>query len=224
MNSIECPIYEPDPGDRIRVLIRYERSWRPIFWFKLAKDGSVYLAPRLSKISELKIGKVVTPTFDSQVRIQYSSGELVDDPDVISRAKLSFHGSGIINMAGAYRTFGDAIRSLTEQALLCMMVFRHPSRFDTVSDSKIRDRDVCLSLPIDEGRPLWGQVWIAPQAKEHIVVHERERYQINPFFRYTNIHEVHDLTVQLVLVYGARGLWPPHNYVIFGGKNDISSG
>ncbi len=215
MNRIECPIFEPDPGDRIRVLIRYEGSWRPIFWFKLAKDGSVYLAPRLSRVSELRAGKVAVPATDSQVRIQYSSGDSIDDPDVMKKAKLSFHGSGEINMAGIYRARGNVIRSLKEQILLCMMVFRHPGHFGVLDDTKVKDRDVCLSLPIDKERPLWGQMWVAPHANERIVVHNEEQWQINLFFRYVNIDEIHDLKLQLVLVYGAPGEWPPYNCVIF---------
>jgi hypothetical protein len=58
-------------------------------------------------------------------------------------------------------------------------------------------------------------MWVAPHANERIVVHNEEQWQINLFFRYVNIDEIHDLNLQLVLVYGAPGEWPPYNCVIF---------
>jgi hypothetical protein len=219
LNRIECPIFLPNPGDRIRIVVRYQESWRPIFWFKLAKDGSVYLGPRLTEISELKKGKA-EPLGDNQFRVQYASGEQIDNLELMRKAKLSFHASGIVNTPGG-RTAGEMIRSLKEQTLLCMTTFRHLSHFDAVDEAQLTNRDVCLNCPIDEDRPLWGQLWIAPVTKEHPVIHDSVSWQLNAFFRYQGLQGVQDLTLQFVLAYGAEGPWPQFNYVIFAEFNAV---
>jgi hypothetical protein len=217
MNTVECPIFIPIPGDRIRIIVRYKNTWRPIFWFKLSKDGSVYLGPRLTEILELRSGKA-NPIEDNQFRVQYSEGGRIDNPELLMQAKLSFHGSGIVNMPGG-RTSGEKIRSLNEQALLCVTTFRHLSHFDVVDEAEIKSRDVCLNCPIDEARPLWGQLWIASSTKESPVLHDSDavKWQINIVFRYQGIEEIEGLTLQLVLAYGLEGPWPPYNYVLFAG-------
>jgi hypothetical protein len=219
LKKIECPIYEPNPGDRIRIVIRYQQSWRPMFWFKLATDGSIYLGPRLKEISELKMGKAKSSE-GNQFRVRYSDGKAIDDPEIVKKAKLSFHASGIVN-SPAGRTRGEIIRSLKDQTLLCVTIFRHPSYFDTVDDAKITNRDICLNLPIDEQRPLWGQLWIAPTTKQRAVIHDMESWQINTFFCYKGLQDITDLTVQFMLAYGAKGSWPPYNYLIFREVNAV---
>lgn len=219
MNTIECPIFLPSLGDRIRIVVRYRNSWRPIFWFKLSKDGSVYLGPRLTEISEIKSGKA-SPIGDNQFRVQYSEGERIDNPELLTQAKLSFHGSGIVNTPGG-RTSGEKIRSLNDQVLLCVTTFRHLSHFDVIDETEIKGRDVCLNCPIDESRPLWGQLWIAPSTNEHPVLHNSEavKWQINAFFRYQGVQEIKKLTIQFVLAYGVEGPWPPHSSVLFVGED-----
>jgi len=209
----ECPIFLPNPGDRIRIVVRYQGSWKPIFWFKLAKDGSLYLGPRLTKISELKKAKA-QPLGDNQFRMQFSDGEQIYDPELMRKAKLSFHASGIVNTPDGRKT-GEVIRSLKEQMLLCMAMFRHPSHFDSVDGNQITNRDVCLNCPIDENRPLWGQIWIAPANKEYPVILNPINWQLNSIFCYKDLLGVQDLTLQFILAYGAEGPWPQYNCLVF---------
>ena len=68
--TIEQPMYFPDPGDRLRIVIRHENVWRPIFWFKVSRDGSLYLGPRYKKVSTLKSG--AGNKEDDQIRFSYS--------------------------------------------------------------------------------------------------------------------------------------------------------
>lgn len=214
MDRVEYPIFLPNPGDRIRIVVRYQESWKPIFWFKIAKDGSVYLGPRLTEISEIRNGKAA-PIGGNEFRVQYSGGEQIDNP-TLAKSKLSFHGSGIVNAPGG-RTSGEKIRSLKEQTLLCVTTFRHLSHFDVVVEAQIKNRD--LNCPIDEARPLWGQLWIAPSTKECPVLHDHDtvKWQINTVFRYQGIQEIDGLTLQFVLAYGVEGPWPPYNCVVFAG-------
>jgi len=213
INKVECPIFLPNPGDRIRLLLRYQETWRPIFWFKLAKDGSVYLGPRLPKISELKKGKAKS-LGNNQFRVQYADGELITNPDLIKQAKLSFHASGVVNVPGD-RISGEVLRSLKEQILLCFIILRHPKHFDAIDDSKIKKRDVCLNCPIDENRPLWAQLWIAPNTKVEPIIHDSVNWQLNSIFCYQNLKEIQNLTLQFVLAYGTKGPWPDWNVLAF---------
>jgi hypothetical protein len=93
------------------------------------------------------------------------------------------------------------------------------SHFDAVVEAQIKNRDVCLNCTIDEDRPLWGQLWIAPSTKEYPVLHDSDtmKWQINTIFRYQGIQEIKGITLQFVLAYGVEGPWPPYNFVVFAG-------
>jgi len=53
---MEIACYATGPSKRIRIVIQYIDSWRPIFWLEVKKDGSVYLGPRFENIISMKKG------------------------------------------------------------------------------------------------------------------------------------------------------------------------
>jgi hypothetical protein len=211
--AIECPPYTPDPGDRIRILVEYGQAWRPIFWFQLARDGSVYLGPRYTEITELRQGNAV-PLEDSQFRVSYADGAAITDPEVRKKAKLSLHASGVINTP-AGRFARSSLRSLSDQQLLCLALFQHPSAFAIIDMAAVKNRDVCLRYPIDEARPLWCHLYVSPKEKTRVVTPTSTVFQLNPLFEYSGLEGVPDLVLQLVLGHGPEGPWPPHSYMMF---------
>ncbi len=209
---IETAYYETSAGDRIRIAVNYGNMWRPIFWFEVSKDGSVYLGPRLTSISELRQGS--KPVGHESTTIKYSEGEIVKDSAILKSSKVSFHASGAINSAGD-RLFRDSLRKLTQQQELCLALFRHPQNYSSIAKEKIRKRDVCLNYHLDENRPIQGLLFIAPKNNMRLVQVQPSTYQVNLIFPFSGLQGCQDLILQLVLSHGAKGAWPPYTYTLF---------
>lgn len=209
---VECAVYTPDLGDRLRILVEYAGTWRPILWIELAKDGSVYLGPRKIEITDLRHGAYSLN--GEQVRVLYADGIEITDPEARKKAKLSFHASGVIN-APMGRTTRTPLRSLEGQELLCVALFQHPSQFDAISQDAVRKRDVCLRYPVDEQSPFWACLFVAPTERVAPVIQSSVAYQLTLMFQYSSGPEIAALTLQVVLCHGPQGPWPPYTYVLF---------
>src|SRR5688572_10090316 len=100
-------VYEPSPGDRVRIAIEHEKTCRGIFWLTVQKDGSIYLGPRLTSISEMKKGASKLEAGNQIIR--YDEGQHIADPQILKqKGKISFHASGAINAAGE-RLYRDSL-------------------------------------------------------------------------------------------------------------------
>lgn len=217
--EIECTLYTPKRGDRIRILVEYCQSWKPIFWFKLAHDGSVYLGPRYTEIVELSQG-TAKHLEGSQFRVSYADGATITNPEVRKQAKLSFHSSGVINTP-AGRLARPSLRSLSDQQLLCLAVFQHPSAFAAIDNSSVKNRDVCLRYPIDVVRPLCCHLYVMPREKTRPITPASAVYQMNLLFEYSALDGIPNVVLQLVLSHGAEGPWPPHSCLVFAALNPM---
>ena len=125
----EVAFYEPSVNDRIRIAVRYENAWRPIFWLMVKKDGSIYLSPRYTNVSVLRKG--TKEISGSRVSVKYEEGQDVTDPELRKSPKISFHASGRINVGGD-RLLRDSLRAIVEQQELCRALFQHPSHYAPV--------------------------------------------------------------------------------------------
>jgi hypothetical protein len=210
---VECAIYAPDHGDTVRILIEDAGEWRPILWMEVSEDGSVYVGPRKVVISELRHG-IARRLDDDHIRVLYSDGLEIADEEVRKKAKLSFHASGIVN-APMGRATRNALRSLESQELLCLVLFQHPKEFGAVPFSAVRKRDVCLRYPIDEQRPIWARLYIAPDRKSIPVLDDSVAHQLNLVFEYPASPKIDAVTLQVVLSHGPKGPWPPYTYMLF---------
>lgn len=208
----ELRVYSPGIGDRIRVVIHYGGHWRPIFWFVVERDGSIYLGPRYINVAALRKGSQSSQ--DGSATIKYADGQTIDDPNLLRVAKISFHASGMIHAAGD-RLLRQSLRGLDEQQLLCHVVFQHLQNFATVPTQQIKKRDVCLRYQIDERRPLQAQFYVAPREKTRLIDVEAANRQMNLVFEYSGFASVPELSVQLTLSHGPVGPWPPATYLVF---------
>jgi len=212
MKPVECATYSPDLGDRIRIVIKHAGAWHPIFWFELEEDGSIYLNVR--KKGERRIKHGTTKVENGQVRVRYSDGVEVTNPEILKKHKLSFHGSGIVNsLAG--RAIRAPLRALEAQELLCVVLFQHPTKFTKISPSKIQERDVCLNYPVDERSPLCLHLYVSPSDKVVPAIQESVGYQLLLMFEYPSGQNLEPITLQLSLSHSAQGPWPPYSYTIF---------
>ncbi len=209
MPTQEIAIFEPSLGDRIRVAVKYGGAFRPIFWLQIGKDGSVYLGHRYREITELKM--VSKKVEGGEVRFKYDEGEPITDPRLL-KSKVSYHASGIINMAGR-RHQSASLRTIQEQTQLCIVSFRHPSQFAAIQ--MVKDRDICLDYPLDEQRPLWGILLAAPAGKARTVNVKGSIYQLNMILPFSGLEGTQDLHLQFVLSHGPEGPWPPYNVLAF---------
>jgi hypothetical protein len=198
------------PGIRYRILISYENENKAILWFKLDRDGSLYLAPRYENKSEVRHG--IETSEDNSVRIELSKGTEVEDQDARNAAKLSIHPSGTINAPGG-RFYREVLRGLSIQVLLCLVSFQHPRFFSAVSQAEAND--VHVPYAIDEARPLWAKMFLSP--KDRLIVHESPRADVqqNLLFEYEEVMEMPTLIAQLVFGHGIQGEWPRLSGVVF---------
>ena len=213
----ECAFYEPQPGDRIRILVHYNDSWRPLLWFQVGKDGSIYISPRVTKVSTLKKGTLTSQ--DGKVRVNYADGEEIKDSNLKGNTKTSFHSSGKINSPGSHGLNGISLRELKNQEQICLMTLQHPNSFKSVPKvlNKKGKRDVCLKYPVDEERPLNLSLFVSPKEKfQPITRSDSVAHQLNLVFMYSNLDGVGDMFLQLIMNHGPSGPWPPYNYILFG--------
>ena len=222
--EIEQRVYYPDPDDRIRIVIKRNGSWIPIFWFKASKDGSLYLGPRYKNVKTMKFGK--GKETEQGTRIVYSEGEEILDDEILNVSKLSFHASGVIH-SGGNRYFRDPLINLIEQDEICFVLFEYIDNFEKIDISKIRKKDICLNYPFDMERPISARLFASPSNLSKLVVYNtpKTKYQVNPTFIYPGIKlESGDtLTLQLLFSHGPKGAWPPLTYVVFPSTIDDAS-
>jgi hypothetical protein len=202
-------IFDVTSQDRVRVAVHYD-GWRPILWLQVGSDGSIYLGPRYKRITTLSRGSV--PVEGGQARISYDAGEEIADPAIIREAKLSFHATGIINMADE-RALRDSLRTLKDQQFLCGMLFQHPSAYAPISVPL--KKDICRPYPIDERRPLQAHLYVAPLGAQKIVMIRSAVHQENVLLECRGLQGVPDLVIQICLASGVEGSWPPKSYVFF---------
>ncbi len=199
-------IYDLTPNRAVRLVLDYQGHRRPLFWFQVGKDGSVYAGLSRATVS-LSTGEAVPK--GRMATLRYSDAQPVIDPTVLKKLHLSFHSSGVINSAGK-RSYRSSWRGrLSKSHQLCLMLFEHPSKFPAVP--KPRQRDVAVNFPIAEKKPLQGRLFVGPRGK--VVAVESFDAQISLVFDVRGLDKVADLYVQLTLGHGVEGPWPPKTIV-----------
>jgi hypothetical protein len=221
MNSemfFQASYYHPNPGERVRILVRYNDAWRPIFWLEVEKDGSIYLGFRKKNAKEMRTGIPAFREGESLI-VRPEDGQEASR-EVVARAHASVHSSGIINITAAHeRFFRDSLRTITEQQELCIITFEHPNQFSTVAN--VKSRDVCLDCPFSEQFALCAQVYVAPRDRCQIVSVQSVAYQTNVVLGYSQLVGLPGFSVQLVFYHGTATPWPKWNLLLFRAKAEL---
>lgn len=127
----------------IRVVLAKRGYYRPLFWLKVGKDGSIYTSsthkhPTFSFLAEeLKGAKALN--------IDPTSQKMTTDREIMKRAKLSFHPSGSIHNALNMGDRGRPFWQHEELLPLCYMEFENPKN---IKNAEPRKSD--LILHVDE--------------------------------------------------------------------------
>lgn len=190
----------------MRVLVHYDGSARPIVWFSVGTDGSVYFG--LSRpAGSLGYGGGKANSF-GEVTVKYSDAQEVSDPEFRKRIHISFHSSGVINLGGM-RWQRSSWRQLTQSHQLCLFLLEHPSRFPPATG--IRKRDFIVNYPVDDARPVQGKLFVSP--KGTVVGLKDVVYQTPLVFNVSGLAEMPPMYVELVLGHGMAGSWPQRTCV-----------
>lgn len=204
-HRIRIPVYTPGIGREVRFLIQHGGLWRPVLCLTVQKEHSIYLAPSYHTVRFLSQG--TKQAVGNHLVIWGGEGEVVTDPELVKRRKLSFHGSGIIGSAGKWLGRRDTpLRDLKSQESLCSMVFEHLSVFEPAHTPK--KYDLLLDYPIDETRPLQAHLYVAPLGQE---VYRRlgdSVSQLDLILAYPVITR----SIRATFSHGPAGPWP--NYTI----------
>ena len=83
-------VWIPTTGRRIRVWMPYQDLKRPLCWFRVGHDGSVYTGVLMGAPNIAIFGRKTTagPT----VSVSYSEGSVLSGEDAPSSSRLSFKG------------------------------------------------------------------------------------------------------------------------------------
>lgn len=209
--------YEGVLGAKHRIVAQYQGTYRPIFWFQVSQDGSIYCAPNQSVNTDREIYTGNVKADDSGVlSINMddikTSGKRIE-PSSIESFKTSFHGSGVINTIDG-RVFRPSIRKVTLQEELCIAFFAHPTKFQEISCA--RKYDIPLNFGLDNDYPLVLQVSVSSPLYTVPVNYPSNRNDsINMLFRYKGVDEIDKLNLQLSFGMPSIGNWPELSIIAY---------
>lgn len=212
----EVLAFEATAGDRVRIVIPYDDTWRHIFWFRVSRRGDIYCTFGFGDdyIDEAKTGS--TRAVDGRVEVKYGEFEQ-DVAGKLKGGRVSFHEGGQIHLADR-QIEGTPLVGRSEQAILCTMVFQHPSAFPPLD--QIGDRDVILRLGVAEDRALVAALHLVPPGVEVDLasgVAEVGEPRKHVLIRFDGLDPDvgNELTLHFVLGHGPRiESWPPMSYLL----------
>lgn len=210
-------VYDGVIGIKHRIIVMYQNTYRPIFWFQVSQDGSIYCAPNQSVNKDRKIYCGETKTNESGV-LSFGFDEIEAtgkkiDPNDIDSFKTSFHGSGVVNALGG-RVYRPPIRDASCQEELCIVFFAHPTKFEEIHTT--RKTDIPLRFLLDDDYPLALQVTISDPSNTVLVNYPYDRNDsINMLFQYSGIDKIDKLSVQLSFRVPSKGIWPKLSLIAF---------
>jgi hypothetical protein len=147
-------VYRLPIKKRVRVLIDYDGTARPVFWLEVGPDGSVYFGP--CRVPESAISGTRRVPGDGVVHCKFADVDELIKPE---RLHVSFHASGVINVGG-FRSGRSELRKLKVPHQLCVFALKHPSKYPPAR--RARKTDFIVKYPLDEGWPIHGELFFSP--------------------------------------------------------------
>jgi hypothetical protein len=205
--------WEPKINDRIRLVLTYEKRVRPILWFQVKRDGSIYFGIRRNNPPVMKKGSKVVE--GSTIRFNYSEGEIVDSIRARNNPRVSYHTSGEVHLAETVFP-GMSMNSITKTELIVFLIFEHLTK--AFSLTKQEKHDIAIPFKFEEDKPLMGPLYVSPSnigsQRLRPIYFPKAVSQTNLFFGYSNLDGCQDFTLQVALYNVAGGPWPPYSYII----------
>lgn len=206
------------PNERIRMVLDYRGELKPLFWFRPGVDGSLYFAPRAKGAVE---GKQIKGQFGpGETKIDFSEGTPIPAENLKDQS-ISYHSSGIMrghSTPGLHRV--QPLEDLKERRSVALLVFQHPTRFQTVK--KEEAGDIICQFPGSEAQPLWCQLYMLPLDKHSVINVQSATEQVNASFRLGSENTDWAYELQAVLCCGPAGPWPEYTTaLVHTVENDI---
>jgi hypothetical protein len=196
----------PAIGDRVRIALLHEGVWRPLIWFRVGNDGSIYIGllteqPFMAKVLSKEASRVVAIKYD----------ETQDLKELPSSSRISFKASGEIHF-GDQKLDGIPLAQLSRTRQLCLFHLAHPSTYTPPKKHLAHDYDVGIAeYPVDEKRPLYGGVIVAPSTAGQISLPSKLSSMIaaaSVCASFSGLTRTPDLIVQVLIGHGVEGPWP----------------
>jgi hypothetical protein len=197
--------FNAEAGKKYRVLMPYSKERHILLHLQVTKDASLYLfdLPFDPPIAKVSYGRSRIEQGSTQTVVDITQGEVMNHP---KGAHLSFHGSGVVN-TGTGRAIGHQLRRLTNAGVVCSVIFPHPSKLPVARG--LRQSDITVHYPIDEGCPLALNICAAPRGNfpsmNWLNIPEAA-FQWTYAFLYERLLEEDDLLLILVF-YHSPGEW-----------------
>lgn len=201
----------PEIGQRVRIGIRYNGSWRPLCWLRIGKDGSIYVGMLTNEPTIAR--RWSAPVSSREHTILYRDAQKIPLPRKGSR--VSFKVDGNIHL-GDENLRGWPLNSLERARQLCMMLFVHPSRYRTPVKKSKNDFDIEIrDYSVSENQPLYGALIVAPATMNFEGLPRRlpsMKTGVRVAFKCDELRKCPDLWVIVLLGHGVTGEWPslPH--------------
>jgi hypothetical protein len=108
----------------------------------------------------------------------------------------------------------SSIRDILEQEHICSVIFEHPKGYPVESTSEAGTIGIHIPYPIDEARPLLGELLVAPRGKERYVTSQSAQFQVNMVVRYQGCADGVDRSCQFALYHASESKWPKATYLV----------
>ena len=206
----------PLVGERIRVAMYYGGDWRPLIWFRVGKDGSIYLGLLLGQPT---FGAKGSATGERIIDVKYNDGRPMIAEDMRKGSRVSFKASGEIHFGSDILT-GESLEQLSKPRQLCLALFAHPSRYRPPAKRSVNDFDVeVVDYPVDEARPIYASVEVAPWNGSSMCAPQglpRMNVWQSFAFGFSGLTRTPNYALGVTIGHGAEGPWPqlPHLAIV----------
>lgn len=215
MSQVVTEIYDGKINMKHRVVVNYKNTYRPIFWFQVSHDGSIYCSHSKSIKNVKEIIKGSKPVGkDGIFKLTYD--EIDFDGDRVDIAHLqslrsSFHGTGEVHLLNEC-LYRNSICDITQQENLCIVLFMHPEEFDEICIDNLRKSDVVLRMELSDDYPLVLNIFISESQYTIINSYQNEKNDtLNMLFKYVGIKGVNNLDLQLSFGMPSQAEWSKYN-------------
>ncbi len=209
--SVRAAFIPAIAGTRVRIILLYGNQGHFLYWFKLGKDGSIYFGPSYSPTTSQAVAD--SPDSGTSFTIGKDDLQPVTDPAQVKDSHVSVHTSGAINLGGR-RFYREHLRGLFEQERIASFIFEHPSSYPLPSRQGKNTADILLNYPIDETRPLLGELLLAPMGKERYVTSPSAQFQVNIVVQFAGCSDGLARSCQFALYHTNQSDWPQSTYVV----------
>jgi hypothetical protein len=191
--------FKPKVNDKIRLVLKVVNQLKPIFWFTLGRDGSVYFGLSLKRSDQTYLSWQLVKNIEGTIKFNVNDGKRCFG-DI---KKISHHGnSGFVHMPYG-RGFSKDIRNIQEQIEICKLVLPPQRKIETILQA--RKKDIVLEYPATDCCPVFLHFHISPLGKQKPLIIPQAKDGLCFAIKFSNLIEISDRIFQITLWHGPEG-------------------